>query len=375
MNRKAAGILLRAVLEPRRPGALKAIADAIEAGADPNAVCPETSTSGGPVRGGSTLLTHAIDQSAANAVRTLLGCGADPNLADENGWTPWMAGTLVDGSKRTRIQALLDEYGADRQGEHIGLLARAIVGGDVAHAESLIESDDDLGVLATFRVDLVGHQVRNGNESMLEFLLQRGMASSSTHLRNAIRNRSPGAVDMLLRYGQPPERPDEDETPLMTAAAMGEMGMVRRLVEGGADVNRSADESGEWTPSFYARQAGHDEVARWLQARMSEAALRTKATIDAGRDPKYALLYARATAGDSLSTDEIVKTLVQWDERYGVAVIDATADSVSLAFERLPKDMPGLLEAVRTLCPDASDGEEELIAQLRAEKTLSLWWD
>ncbi|MDJ0749594.1 MAG: DUF4253 domain-containing protein [Woeseiaceae bacterium] len=336
MNRKAAKTLLRAVLEPRRPGALQAIAHTIEVGADPNAVLPETSTSSGPVRRGST---------------------------------------LVDESKRKRIQALLEEYGADRQGEHIGSLARAIVGGDVKQAESLVQSDSDLRVLATFRVDLVGHQIRGGNETMLELLLQRGMTSSSTHLLNAIRNRLPGAVDLLLRYGQRPERPDEDETPLMTAAGMGDMDMVRRLVEGGADVNRSADESGEWTPSFYARQSGHEEVARWLQARMNEAALRTKATIDAGRDPKYALLFARATAGDSLSTDDIVKTLVLWDERYGVAVLDATADSLSLEFEKLPKDMPELLEAVRTLCPDASDGEEELVAQLRADKTLSLWWD
>ncbi len=375
MTKKANKALLRAVLEPRRPGALNAIADAVDAGADPNAVCPDTSTSSGPVRGGSTLLTHSVSECASRAVQKLLECGADSSLADENGWTPWMASTVADESKRDRMQAMLEEHGADKRGEHIGPLARAIAGGDVSEAEALIESDEDLKVLATFRVDLVGHQIRTHQAPMLEFLLQRGMASSSTNLLNAIRNRNLAALDVLLSCGQPPEEPGQDETPLMTAAGMGAMDMVQRLVVAGADVNRSADEAGEWTASFYARQAGHGKIADWLQAQMDEGAVAKQAEISAGRDPKFALLYEKATAGESLSTDDIVGTLSRWDERYGVSVRDATASSVSLEFAALPEDPGGFLEEVIDLCPDAYEGGTALLEELRQARVLHLWWD
>ncbi len=375
MSKKANKALLNAVLEPRRPGAMKAIEEAIAAGADPDGICPDTSTSSGPVRGGSTLLTHSIEQWSSKAAQKLLECGADPSLEDENGWTPWMASTLVDASKRSKIQAMLEEHGADKRGEHIGELAQAIASGNADAAEALIQSDNDLKVLATFRVDLVGHQIRTGNAPMLKFLLRAGMEASSTNFLNAIRNRNPAAVDVLLQCGFPPETSGDVETPLMTAAGMGEKKIVQRLVEGGADVNRSADDDGEWTPSFYARQAGHDEVADWLQSRMDKGVLDKQAEIDAGRDPRFALLYERATAGESVSTDELVAALAAWDERFGVTVRDASGDSVSLEFEALPKDLDGFVAAVIELCPDAIDGKKELTAELRKSKTLFLWWD
>ncbi len=375
MSKKANKRLLNAVLEPRQPGAMKAIAEAVEAGADPNGICPDTSTSSGPVQGGSTLLTYSIEQWASKAVQKLLECGADPSLKDENGWTPWMASTLVDESKRSKIQAMLEEYGADKQGAHIGELVQAIASGNVSAAEALIQSDADLQLLATFRVDLVGHQVRTGNAPMLEFLLRAGMAASSTNFLNTIRNRNLAALDVLLQCGHPPEAPTDNETPLMTAAGMGEMKIVQRLVEGGADVNRSADDEGEWTPSFYARQAGHEEVANWLQSQMDKGALDKQAEIDAGRDPKFALLYERATAGESLSTDDLVAVLAAWDNQYGISVRDASGDSVSLEFDALPEDLDDFVEAVIDLCPDATDGEAEMAAQLQKSKTLFLWWD
>ncbi len=375
MSTKANKALLRAVLEPRKPGALKAIADAVEAGADPDAICPETSTSSGPVRGGSTLLTHSIDQWASMAVAKLLECGADPSLADENGWTPWMVSTLVDESKRSKIQAMLEAHGADKRGDHVGALANAIAEGDISQAEALIESEDDLKVLATFRVDLVGHQIRSGNAPMLEFLLQNGMASCSTHLLNSIRSRNQAALDVLLRSGQAPERLDDRETPLMTAAGIGDMKIVQRMVEAGADVDRSADEAGEWTPAFYARQAGHTDVADWLQDRMSKGALERQAEISAGRDPKFAMLYERATAGESLSTDDIVSVLSRWDAQYGVHVRDAAGDSVSLQLETVPENLDEFLKALYALCPDASEDENALRAEISQGKPVFLWWD
>ncbi|MEM7250719.1 MAG: ankyrin repeat domain-containing protein [Pseudomonadota bacterium] len=166
-----ADALLEAVIEPRRKGAIDRIKEACAAGADPNRICPETSSSHGLVRGGTTLLTYAISQENVRVVETLLECGASPDLADRLGWTPWMASTAIDESKRARMQSLLAQFGATTSGEHIGTLARAIFAGDVVRAESLIVSNEDPKILSTFRVDLVARQVATRNESMLALLL------------------------------------------------------------------------------------------------------------------------------------------------------------------------------------------------------------
>ena len=375
MGRKADKELLRAILEPRQPGALQKIADACAAGADPNAICPETSTATGPVRAGSTLLTHSIHEWASNAVKKLLEGGADPNLADENGWTPWMASTLVDESKRGRIQEVLTKHGATKSGEHIGQLARAIVDGNVEEATALMESDADLEILATFRVDLVGHQIRSSNAPMLDLLLQRKMTPTSTHLLNSIRSDNFAAVDLLLGTGLAPESADENETPLMTAAAIGNLEIVRRLVDAGADVNRSASEDDEWTASFYARQAGKIEVADWLAERMSEETLESQAQLAATRDPKYQRLYEQATAGESLSTDDIVEVLTRWDERYGITVSNATGDSVTLEFSSLPEKLVEISREMVEMCPEVEEDEHEVLVELKQNKKLFLWWD
>ncbi|MEL7187819.1 MAG: hypothetical protein AAFN50_15520, partial [Pseudomonadota bacterium] len=114
MSRQANKKLLQAVLEPRKPGAIKAIGEAIEAGADPNSVTPDTSTSVGHVPAGRTLLTHCVHEGASVAAEKLLQCGADASLRDELGWTPWMASTLTDESKRGKIQGLLEVENADK---------------------------------------------------------------------------------------------------------------------------------------------------------------------------------------------------------------------------------------------------------------------
>ncbi len=367
--------LLNAVLEPRKPGALQKIESACAAGADPNGICPEGSTSQGHVPPGRTLLTHAVTEGSSKAVQKLLECNADPNLEDQNGWTPWMASTLADESKRNRIQESLLQYGATRDGEHIGALARAVFAGDVQQVEPLIQSERDMKALAHFRVDLVARQIAAQNTPMLELLLKHKMPPSSTHLINAIRNSYLAGVDLLLRHGQPAEHPDEGETPLMTAAALGDLAIVQRLVEAGADVNRYADDSAEWTPSFYAQQAGKTNVADWLRSRMDEGLADQQDKIMEVRDPAFRILYEHATSGEGTSTDDIVQKLTEWNEKYGIAVTAADAASITLEFSSLPEDVESFCEEVLQFCPDASGDSDELQRELKKSMTLGLWWD
>lgn len=375
MTKQADKKLLRAVLEPRAQGALRQIADACAAGADPDAITPETSTASGYVRPGSTLLTHAVHDSSSKAVQKLLECGADPNLQDQNGWTPWMASTLVDGSKRDRIQESLLQYGAQKVGEHIGRLIRAIFDGDLEQASELIQSEQDIKVLSNFRVDLVDSQLASHNSPMLQFLLERNMTPTSSHLLNAVRTGNPEAVDLLLRFGVPPERPGDNETLLMTAAAIGDLTIVKKLVEAGADVNRSDPDNIEWTASFYAKKAGRTDVANWLAGQMSGKLVDEQNQRMEARNPKFRILYEKATSGEGLSTDGIVEVLGKWDEHYGIVVKAAGKDSVTIAFSTLPPDIDVLVEQIVAFCPDVCEDVSALQKELIESGILGLWWD
>ena len=67
--------------------------------------------------------------------------------------------------------------------------------------------------------------------------------------------------------------------------------------------------------------------------------------------------------------------LAQWDEKYGLTVRDARADSLTLTFSSLPDSLDDLLREILEMCPDASEGERELLEELEKTKNLSLGWD
>ena len=179
--------LLEAVIEPKLPGAVRQIKQACAAGADPNSICPQTSSSQGAVRAGSTLLTHAVQDWSCRVVEKLLECGADPNLADEPGWTPWMASTLVDESRRDRMQELLLQFGACKDGDYIRELVEAVHQGDTGRASALFKSKQDFAILSSFRVDLVRHTISKQNTAMLQLLFQKGLQAETSHLYWSIR--------------------------------------------------------------------------------------------------------------------------------------------------------------------------------------------
>jgi hypothetical protein len=152
--------------------------------------------------------------------------------------------------------------------------------------------------------------------------------------------------------------------------------IVKLMVETGADINRSADKKGEWTPSFYAKRAGHKQVAEWLKERMPGKLIDQQEKVSKARDPKYAGLYQAGTCGDGLTTDELVEILQRWDKARGIKIHRPDVDGVVVEYNSLPADDDSSLfeDAIR-LCDDVADNKEQLLRDLKRQEHLSLWFD
>ena len=373
MSSSPNNMLLKAVLEPRRTGAIAAIKDSCAAGANPNSVLREGSTSYGPVLAGMTLLTFSIHHEASRVVEALLLAGADPDLKDDLGWSPWAASTLTD-DKRERIQSMLIEAGGKPEGEHLGALARAIYTGDVEQASSLLQGKQDLQTLSTFRVDLVAHQIAHRQMPMLQWLLDQAMPCDTTHLSRAVYASSIAAVEYFIEQGIPVEQDEDNETLLMIAARQGDDDIVRVLVERGADVNRFAFGLIENTASYYAEKSGHKNIAAWLRSQMDDDVLARQKETQLNRNPKFSRLYKAGTSTGNLTTDDIVHQLESWDTQYSLKVTQATDYSVSLSFEKTP-DWSEFSQALFQFCPTLIDHQVTVKKKLMTKNKITLWWD
>jgi ankyrin repeat protein len=112
----------------------------------------------------------------------------------------------------------------------------------------------------------------NGHTDIVLNLVQKGAVVDRRDLRGrtallyASTGPFPETVKALLDKGAVPNVVDSDEhfSPLMHAAAEGNLEVVELLVEYGAD-HSLTDVDGD-NAAFFARQAGHEEVAKYLRS-------------------------------------------------------------------------------------------------------------
>ncbi len=78
-------------------------------------------------------------------------------------------------------------------------------------------------------------------------------------------------------------------------------------------------------------------------------------------------------------TEDLVRTLQRWDERFGVDIYAAQTDTIQLKLKSLPVDLMTFANEVYEFCPDIVDqgsGDvRKLAAAIAATKTVYLWWD
>ena len=181
----------------------------IKSGADVNA----------PAADGSTALLYAAFDSNVDMIKTLLAAGADPNVANHFGVTPLLQ--------------------ASRYGDEAALEALLKGGADIAKAQ------------------------REGE----------------TPLMAAARAGSVPAVKLLIKHGADPNATESlwDETALMWATAEGHLDVVETLLTAGADPNRKARASeltkrstrtdfpsGGFTAVMWAARNGDEALVRRL---------------------------------------------------------------------------------------------------------------
>ena len=114
----------------------------------------------------------------------------------------------------------------------------------------------------------------NGHSGIVLELLDQGAGvdrrdlMGRTALLYAATGPFPGTVKILLDRGAQPNVVDTDEhfSPLMHAAAEGNLEVVKVLLEAGADASLK-DVDGD-DAAFFARQAGHGGVADLIESRM-----------------------------------------------------------------------------------------------------------
>ena len=78
-------------------------------------------------------------------------------------------------------------------------------------------------------------------------------------------------------------------------------------------------------------------------------------------------------------TEDLIKKIKEYDEKYGVNVSHAETDTVVLEFDRLPEDLGELTKDIYEFCPDIVDqgsGDINSIAEsLEDTSSIFLWWD
>jgi ankyrin repeat protein len=313
-------------------GQVESIREAHEEGADLDAELPDSD--------GRTPLTEAIlgGMGEPEAVRALIELGADPGLPDGRGCTPWLAcisraDDRVVAEEMAEIREILEQAGASTAQQGVFDLWDCARRGDLEGVRSLLEA---------------------GQGPVSRELCPLGAAVGAGHVEIA---------KMLLDHGAPVDGADVQDhgtSCLMTAARKGRFELVRLLVHHGADLDRAQPPDPEWTAARIAREAGHDAIADWLveQGAAEVGGGIPPAAREGGPKAKYAALYQCGVDGANfnLDTDAIVDRLMQWDDRFGIDVVDVRSDGrFTVQFHRLESDFDAFAREIYAFCPDIVD--------------------
>lgn len=80
-----------------------------------------------------------------------------------------------------------------------------------------------------------------------------------------------------------------------------------------------------------------------------------------------------------MGTEDLVGTLQEFDNEYGIDIFHAETDTIEFKFRSLPKDLRAFCDELYKFCPDIVDqgvgSVEALEKEIAAHRAVYLWWD
>ena len=295
-------------------------------------------TNGADINGfsedGATPLTDAIEggMGSPKAVKKLLENGADPSFRDKNGWTPWATciSRLEDNVVKDRmekIKKLLIDCNADQSDGVLFQVRNAVINRNHEQVKQFIDQNIDLNSPLIYPLHIA---VRNLDYKMVKLLLAANI-NPEGNLTN-----------------------EDDESCLITAAGLGDLDLVKLLVEAGADVTKYAWGDKRCTADFIAREGGHHDVADWLVQQLPDKIIDERKRMTQSIDPKFKEVHEKRTNGINcdITNDDVIEKLTKWDEQYSINISEIESDRITIHFEDLPDDLESLANEIYEFCPD-----------------------
>jgi ankyrin repeat protein len=221
-----------------------------------------------------TPLMLAASQGNEAIVRLFLEQGADVNYRSENGHMPLMVGARSGNEAVVRV---LVESGADvtakSEGGSTALLFAAEKGYE-AVVRLLVERGADVNAQTWDYEDGSApllEAAKGGYWEIVKFLVEKGADVKFCDRRGLTALWFADDQEMtnfLIEHGADVnKRGKHGHTPLMLAAAEGNIGLAKLLLENGADVNLMSNSWDQTTALHSAAEKGQQTMARFLMAR------------------------------------------------------------------------------------------------------------
>ncbi|MCI5056612.1 MAG: ankyrin repeat domain-containing protein [Flavobacteriales bacterium] len=185
---------------------------------------------------------QAVIKKTNEALKVLLEHKADPNKANENGWTPWMLATHYE---MTETSEILEGFGAETRDMKPMLQGlEAAKNGELDALIKVLDEGLDVNTKNHQGLNLFFWAVSKGHYHLIDPLLERGADPNCVYSKTSAPltylSMNPAKTDLmkkLLKAGANPNEGEHGSQALFNAILSENLPVIEMLIEAGADPN------------------------------------------------------------------------------------------------------------------------------------------